>query len=391
MLSVYTRHHPECAKKDDSTYRRCRCPKWLDGTLPGRSGRFRVSAKTKSWEKAELVARKYENSALSGEELKPAKMPTVKEAVGVFLADAEARGLAPATLQKLRGIFQVQLVGFAEESGVTFLREFNSRNLTEWRQTWKREKELARKKKFERVIGFFWYCVRQGWLRENPTATMGRVIAKHVPTDYFTADEYKRIIGATYRLGEHAERSWAPEKRGIRIRALTELMRWSGLRIRDAVTLECGRLVENKLMLYQAKTGTPVFVPLPPHVADLLRSIPPGLKPNPNYFFWSGNGLPKTFVANWQRAYRRLFEVADLRKPDGTPKRCHCHMFRDTFAVEMLLAGVPIDQVSILLGHASVRVTEKHYSPWVRARQDQLEKSVQSAWQLSEERKQLAG
>jgi integrase len=383
MLSVYTRHHPDCAKKDDSTYRRCRCPKWLDGTLPGRTGRFRTSAKTKSWEQAELLARKYENSALSGEDLKPAKMPTVKEAVGIFLADAEARGLAPATLQKLRGIFQVQLVGFAEESGVTFLREFNSRNLTEWRQTWKKEKELARKKKFERVIGFFWYCVRQGWLRENPTATMGRVIAKHMPTDYFTADEYKRIIGATYRLGEYAERSWAPEKRGIRIRALTELMRWSGLRIRDAVTLECGRLIDNKLMLYQAKTGTPVFVPLPPHVADLLRSIPAGLKPNPNYFFWSGNGLPKTFVANWQRAYRRLFKVADLCKPDGAPKRCHCHMFRDTFAVEMLLAGVPIDQVSILLGHASVRVTEKRYSPWVRARQDQLEKSVQSAWQLS--------
>ncbi len=382
MLSVYTRHHPECAKKDDSTYRRCRCPKWLDGTLPGRTGRFRVSAKTKSWEKAELVARKYENSALSGEELKPAKMPTVKEAVGVFLADAEARGLAPATQQKLRGFFEVQLVGFAEKSGITFLREFNPRNLTEWRQTWK-EKELARKKKFERVIGFFWFCVRQGWLRENPTATMGRVIAKHVPTDYFTADEYKRIIDATYRLGEYAERSWAPEKRGVRIRALTELMRWSGLRIRDAVTLECARLVENKLMLYQAKTGTPVFVPLPQHVADLLRSIPPGLKPNPNYFFWSGNGLPKTFVANWQRAYRRLFKVANLCKPDGTPKRCHCHMFRDTFAVEMLLAGVPIDQVSILLGHASVRVTEKHYSPWVRARQDQLEKSVQDAWGLA--------
>ncbi|MGA7520904.1 MAG: site-specific integrase [Acidobacteriaceae bacterium] len=312
-------------------------------------------------------------------------MPTAKEAVGVFLADAEARGLASATLQKLRSIFEAQLVGFAEESGITFLREFNPRNITEWRQTWK-EKELARKKKFERVIGFFWFCVRQGWLRENPTATMGRVIAKHVPTDYFTAEEYKRIIDATYRLGEDMERSWAPEKRGIRIRALTELMRWSGLRIRDAATLECARLIENKLMLYQAKTGTPVFVPLPPHVADLLRAIPPGLKPNPNYFFWSGNGLPKTFVANWQRAYRRLFKVANLCKPDGTPKRCHCHMFRDTFAVEMLLAGVPIDQVSILLGHASVRVTEKHYSPWVRARQDQLEKSVQSAWEMSPNR-----
>jgi hypothetical protein len=52
-----------------------------------------------------------------------------------------------------------------------------------------------------------------------------------------------------------------------------------------AVPLECSRLQDNKLLLYQAKTGTPIFVPLPPHVAELLRSVPPGLDPNPNYFF----------------------------------------------------------------------------------------------------------
>jgi site-specific recombinase XerD len=37
-----------------------------------------------------------------------------------------------------------------------------------------------------------------------------------------------------------------------------------------------------------------------------------------------------------------LFEIANIRKPDGTPKRCHAHMFRDTFAVELLNKGVPI-------------------------------------------------
>src|SRR5438105_4058405 len=78
---------------------------------------------------AELLARKCENSAISGEDLKPAKMPTMKEAVGVFLADAEARGLAPATLQKLRSFFQVQLLGFAEESGITFLARTQSSQL----------------------------------------------------------------------------------------------------------------------------------------------------------------------------------------------------------------------------------------------------------------------
>jgi integrase/recombinase XerD len=54
-------------------------------------------------------------------------------------------------------------------------------------------------------------------------------------------------------------------------------------------------------------------------------------------------------------------------------------MFRDTFAVEILLAGVPIDKVSILLKHKSVKITEKRYAPWVKARQEQLALSVRNA------------
>ncbi len=62
-------------------------------------------------------------------------------------------------------------------------------------------------------------------------------------------------------------------------------------------------------------------------------------------------------------------------------------MFRDTFAVELLLAGVPIDQVSLLLGHSSVKVTEKHYAPFVKARQAQLEQSARMAWEQTGERR----
>jgi integrase/recombinase XerD len=115
-------------------------------------------------------------------------------------------------------------------------------------------------------------------------------------------------------------------------------------------------------------------------VAEALRTVPPGVRPNPRYFFWSGNGHPKSAVADWQRSYRRLFNLAELKKPDGTCKRSFPHMFRDTFAVEMLLAGVPLEQVSILLGHKSVKITEKHYAPWVKARQEQLEQNVRKAW-----------
>ena len=78
-------------------------------------------------------------------------------------------------------------------------------------------------------------------------------------------------------------------------------------------------------------------------------------------------------MGNWQRSLRTLFRLASV--PDG-----HAHRFRDTFAVELLLAGVPLERVSVLLGHQSVKVTEKHYTPWVKARQEQLESDVRRTW-----------
>jgi integrase/recombinase XerD len=68
-----------------------------------------------------------------------------------------------------------------------------------------------------------------------------------------------------------------------------------------------------------------------------------------------------------------VFEIAGI--PDG-----HAHRFRDAFAVELLQAGVPMERVAILLGHNGLKVTEKHYSPWVRGRQEQLEADVRRSW-----------
>ena len=53
---------------------------------------------------------------------------------------------------------------------------------------------------------------------------------------------------------------------------------------------------------------------------------------------------------------------------------------RDTMAVELLLEGVPIERVSVLLGHSSVKITQRHYAPWIEARQTQLEADVARVW-----------
>jgi integrase len=77
---------------------------------------------------------------------------------------------------------------------------------------------------------------------------------------------------------------------------------------------------------------------------------------------------------DWQRALEGVFEGARIL--DGRARR-----FRDRFAVGLLQAGVPMDRVSALLGHGSIKVTEKHYSPWVRARQEQLQADVRRSWE----------
>jgi len=92
------------------------------------------------------------------------------------------------------------------------------------------------------------------------------------------------------------------------------------------------------------------------------------------YFFWTGQSEIQRATGDWQRTLKAVFRLAGI--PDG-----HAHRFRDTLAVDLLRAGVPMDRVSVVLGHSSIKVTEKHYSPWVRARQEQLEADVRRTWE----------
>jgi integrase len=48
--------------------------------------------------------------------------------------------------------------------------------------------------------------------------------------------------------------------------------------------------------------------------------------------------------------------------------------------VSLLESGVSIENVSVLLGHSSVRITERQYKPWVKTLQKKLEEEVRKTW-----------
>jgi hypothetical protein len=114
--------------------------------------------------------------------------------------------------------------------------------------------------------------------------------------------------------------------------------------------------------------------------------VPASSHTHPDYFFWSGHSKRKSEVSNWIKIFGKILATATEKRPelfkesDGNPKPAHLHMLRDTFAVEYLLAGMPLDEVSRLLGHSSVLITQKHYAPWGLERQQKLATSVRNAW-----------
>ena len=180
------------------------------------------------------------------------------------------------------------------------------------------------------------------------------------PTLPFTHDEMSRILAACDRYAGNQER----------MRPFVLTMRYSGLRIGDTVALSKDRIAGNKLFLYTAKTGTPVYVPLPPIVIAALAQLDTN---GCGRYFSTGNAKPRTARANWSRYLDAVFALADVEQG-------HSHRFRDTFAVRLLENGVPLDTLSILLGHASVKITERHYRPWVQTLQANLEAAVTKTW-----------
>lgn len=87
-------------------------------------------------------------------------------------------------------------------------------------------------------------------------------------------------------------------------------------------------------------------------------------------------------VTNWRSRLDALFKLAESKTGGGKrfTHKPHPHRLRHTFAAEYLNAGVPIETVSLLLGHSSIRVTGKHYAKFSRARQMRIDDAVREAW-----------
>jgi site-specific recombinase XerD len=310
----------------------------------------RKSLETRNWDVADQIRKEWE---LAG--AKESGM-LLKDARDVFLKDCEARKLGPAQLGKYR-LLTRELKEFFPERLVSSI---SVEDASAYRESWDMS-AVSAGKKLERLRGFLRFCMEHGWIQDNPARLLKAPKVKQKPTMPLSASEWEKVLWATEVYPDR------PKGRRAQVKAFVLLLRYSGVRIGDAVSLETKRIQDGKLLLYTAKAGTPVWMPLPEEVLSSLQQLQ-----SSDRYFWSGVGKLKSAVADWQRSLAKLFKLAGVK--------AHAHMLRDTFSTDLLSKGVPLEVVATLLGHSDIRVTQKHYAPWILSRQVELEKEVKQVW-----------
>ena len=346
MLTVYRRHSEACGNPD-RYYRRCKCPVWVEGTVL--ASYIRQSLKTRSFERGVEIARDMESAG----DLKREKPKTIADACTSYLADCRQRNLAKESLKKYTCDLK-ELQAYSDGIGLRLLRDIAVETLRESRTTWKNA-PLSAGKKLERLRSFFRFCQETGWIEKNPATGIKGPKVKDKPTLPFTEEEVIRILAATI---DH------------RLKTFIMVLCYTGIRIGDVSLLTTEQVSDGKIFLYTQKTGTPVWIPIPSFLQDALARLPL----RGNYYFLAGDSTKRETVPKWwSKRLKELFAVAKV--PNG-----HAHRFRDTFAVSLLQRGVPIEQVSVLLGHQNIKITQKHYNPWVKSRQEKLEELVRATW-----------
>jgi integrase/recombinase XerC len=204
-------------------------------------------------------------------------------------------------------------------------------------------------RKLAAVRGFFRFCTRTHRLARDPTAGIATPkVRRSLPT-HLTLDDVDRLLAVTR----------GDSLRGLRDRAMLELLYSSGLRVSELTGLDWERLdTESGAVRVLGKGRKERVVPVGRPALRALASYRAAC---------AGAGVDtargQVFV---NRAGGRLTSRSVARlmtryvATSGTPARATPHALRHTFATHLLGAGADLRAIQELLGHASLSTTQRY-------------------------------
>jgi integrase/recombinase XerD len=373
-VTIFTRHSADCERKEERDYTRCRCAKWLE-YYDATGTQIRKSAHARDLSEAQKTAADIEaqyNAIVRGEQPKPKQSgKTLADAIALYI-DSKRGHVTEKHIAKLTYRFG-ELETYCAGQNLIALAAIQTEHILAWRNQLT-DAQNTRAKKVFMVIGFFEFCVEMGWLTRN----IARAQAVIVP---YNDEQTPRALDdkqfAQYFASIPKMNGRSTDQQRAAFASLVMLMRWTGLSIRDAVTIERSKFEKNgqgfwQLFLRRSKTGKPVYCTL----SEATHSeIMKGAKKRGRYLFV--DSLPITekgmnnMVQSWGEMYQKLADVAKITDEQGEAIRPTSHWMRHSFVFWCLQNDLPTEDIAMLLGD-TLAIVAKHYSDWITGRQERL-------------------
>jgi len=270
--------------------------------------------------------------------------PTLDRDVDGFLTLLAARR-APRTVEAYRRDLS-QLAGWLGASPAAATTDDLERWIAKMRTDGNAATSIARR--IAAVRSFFRHQQLLGAREDNPAAALELPRRTRKLPRTLSPAEAEHLI----------EAAAGSTPRGLRDRALVELMYGSGLRVSEALGLHRRSVdLDERLVRALGKGSKERVVPLGrPAVNAIHRYVTMGrphldTRSRPELFL-NARGGPLTRAGAFL-ILRRIAEKAGLE-----PQRVHPHLLRHSFATHLLEGGADLRSVQELLGHADLATTE---------------------------------
>jgi len=195
---------------------------------------------------------------------------------------------------------------------------------------------------------FYQYQIREGYLKEDPSAQIDAPKVSPALPKLLTEDEVDELLDAPD----------CDKILGLRDRTMLELLYASGLRVSELIGLEMSQInVQQGVVRVMGKGGKERLVPLGEEALDWLERYLSGARANiikgraVDALFPTNRGGAMTRQAFWQ-LIKRYAKQAGIKK-DLSP-----HTLRHAFATHLINHGADLRVVQLLLGHSNLSTTQ---------------------------------
>ena len=197
--------------------------------------------------------------------------------------------------------------------------------------------------------GFYRFLVISGHRRANPAADLRAPRAWKTLPKFLSMDEVDRLL----------ESPDTTQPRGVRDRALIELLYATGLRVSEMVNLRQQDLnLESGYLTCTGKGRKQRLVPVgeaaTAWLTRYLREARPALlkkRSSPRLFVNARGGSALSRVGFWKI-------LKDYGKQAGVRSRLSPHVLRHSFATHLLERGADLRAIQMMLGHSDLSTTQ---------------------------------